>query len=156
MAFCRNCGKEIEETVKFCPYCGVDVTAPQEEPKTEPKVDIENIMNTPEEQVDAQDAADNKWLALIGYIGLLFLVPMLAAPNSKFARFHANQSIVLFIAGIILGVATTMVGWIPLVGWLFAAVAGVLPTVFMILGMVNAFNGKAKELPIIGKYRILK
>lgn len=152
MAFCRNCGKEIDEANKFCPYCGADMT----EPKTEPKIDVENVLNTPEVEVDHQDAADNKWLALIGYIGLLFLVPLLAAPNSKFARFHANQSLVLWLAGIILSIASSIIVWIPIIGWLFTAVASVLPVVFMILGMINAYNGKAKELPVIGKFRILK
>ena len=23
--YCYNCGKEIAETVKFCPYCGADI-----------------------------------------------------------------------------------------------------------------------------------
>jgi hypothetical protein len=33
--FCRNCGKEFENTVKFCPYCG----SPISEIKTEEKLD---------------------------------------------------------------------------------------------------------------------
>ena len=152
MPFCRNCGKEIDKTNQFCPYCGADTAAP----KAAPKIDVENIMDTPEVQIDPQDAADNKWLALIGYLGILFLVPLLAAPKSEFARFHANQSLILFIASAVLGIAVSIVSWIPLIGWLVSLVASVLPLVFIIIGMINAYNEKAKELPFIGQYRILK
>ena len=28
--YCYNCGKEIAETVKFCPYCGAEQKQPQQ------------------------------------------------------------------------------------------------------------------------------
>ena len=33
---------------------------------------------------------------------------------------------------------------------------GIVFLVLVIIGIINAANGKAKELPVIGKYRILK
>ena len=33
---------------------------------------------------------------------------------------------------------------------------GIVFLVLDIIGIINAANGKAKELPVIGKYRILK
>lgn len=33
---------------------------------------------------------------------------------------------------------------------------GIVFLVLAIIGIINAANGKAKELPVIGKYRILK
>ena len=33
----------------------------------------------------------------MAYIGFLVLVPLIAVPKSKFARFHANQGLVLLI-----------------------------------------------------------
>ncbi|MCH4170938.1 MAG: zinc ribbon domain-containing protein [Lactobacillus sp.] len=27
MKFCQNCGKQLFDTAKFCPYCGVEITA---------------------------------------------------------------------------------------------------------------------------------
>jgi hypothetical protein len=41
--------------------------------------------------IDPQDAQDNKIMAILAYLGLLFLVPFLAAKESPFARFHTNQ-----------------------------------------------------------------
>ena len=49
--------------------------------------------------------------------------------------------------------------WIPVVGVVIGIVlglAGVLFLVLMVLGIVNAANGKAKELPILGKIRLLQ
>ena len=39
--YCYNCGKEIAETVKFCPYCGAEQKQPQQpvqqqEPQPQP------------------------------------------------------------------------------------------------------------------------
>lgn len=31
--YCYNCGKEIAETVKFCPYCGAEQKRPQQSPQ---------------------------------------------------------------------------------------------------------------------------
>ena len=33
--FCRKCGKEIKEGVKFCPYCGAETTKIKTEPRQE-------------------------------------------------------------------------------------------------------------------------
>ena len=44
----------------------------------------------------------NKLMAAISYIWILFLVPLFAAKDDAFARFHANQGLVLFITNIAL------------------------------------------------------
>ena len=41
-------------------------------------------------------------------------------------------------------------GWIPLVGWIIKTVLGLAVTILMVIGIVNAATGKAKELPFIG------
>lgn len=42
--FCKNCGKEIEENVKFCPYCGTQITI--ESHSDEKIVDTKEEINT--------------------------------------------------------------------------------------------------------------
>ena len=103
-------------------------------------------------QFDAMDIQNNKAMAILAYIGILVLVPLLAAKESRFARFHANQGLVLLIAEIICGVLSV----IPILGFLFSLVGYVGGLVFMVLGIINAAKGQAKELPIIGKFRLLK
>ncbi len=47
----------------------------------------------------------------------------------------------------------------PIASAIVCAITGLFGLVFLvlvILGIVNAASGKAKELPVIGKYKILK
>lgn len=94
----------------------------------------------------------NKLLAAISYIGFLFLVPLLVAKDDAFARYHANQGLVLFLAGIVIGI----IAIIPIIGWIISLVGGVATFVFMILGIVNAVKGEMKPLPLIGGIEIIK
>lgn len=131
-------------------------------------VDINKILDTADHtaEFDGADVEKNKILSLLSYISLLFLIPMFCAKDSKFARFHVNQGIVLFICELIVG----LVGWvlglilgiIPFVGVvlgiLLAVVTWVVELVFLalaILGIVNAVQGKAKELPLLGGIRVI-
>ncbi len=94
----------------------------------------------------------NKALAAISYIGILCLVGVFCAKDDQYARFHANQGLVLWIVGI----ANTVIAMIPVIGWIISGVVGVACFVFMILGIINACGGKMQPLPIIGKFQILK
>ena len=109
--------------------------------------------------VDPKDAQDNKIMGILAYFNILFLVPYFAAKESPFAQFHANQGCVLFILEIALIVLIKMFTFIPFIGWIIAILLYLLYAVifvFAILGIINAAKGEMKELPIIGKYRILK
>ena len=99
---------------------------------------------------DAADIEKNKIMAVLAYI--IFLIPLLAAKDSRFARFHTNQGLVLFISAIIFSIVAV----IPIIGWIIAPIIGLLITVLAIIGIINALNGRTKELPIIGKFKILK
>lgn len=55
---------------------------------------------------NTEDVQQNKVFGILAYIGILFLVPLLAARDSQYARFHTNQGIVLFITDIILGIVS--------------------------------------------------
>jgi hypothetical protein len=39
---------------------------------------------------DPKDVADNKLVAALSYIWILFLIPLLAKRDSKFCQFHAK------------------------------------------------------------------
>ena len=94
----------------------------------------------------------NKLMAAISYIWILFLVPLFAAKDDAFARYHANQGLLLFLVSIILGV----IGIIPVIGTIIAFVGGIATFVFMILGILNALKGEMKPLPLIGGIEIIK
>ena len=122
--------------------------------------DLNNLNATPDHTAsyDPADVQNNKVMGVLSYLGILVLIPLLAARNSPFARFHCNQGIVLalaeVVAGVVLGIGRRML----LVGWIFRLVgslASILWIVLAVIGILNAINGRAKELPVIGGIKIL-
>ncbi len=160
MAFCGNCGTKVEEGIKFCPDCGAPMQA-QTEPQPNPAPQQANIQNTPinlnntvdtTEGFSQQDIEANKIMSVLAYI--IFLIPLLVAKESPYAKFHTNQGLVLFLAAIVVSLVG---GIIPILGWfLILPVGCIIVAVLGVIGIINAFTGKAKELPIIGKIKILK
>lgn len=103
------------------------------------------------------DAEENKAFGILAYIGILVLVPILAAPNSKFAKYHANQGLILLIFWVAAGVVAGLLGIIPAVGTILAGLIQIPFVILMILGIVNAAKGEEKPLPVIGNlFTILK
>ena len=114
-------------------------------------------------EFDQNDINQNKVIAILAYFGILVLIPIFAAKESKFARFHANQGLLLCIASLAYWVVMQVITAIVLaISWKLAFILTILSIVYLvflvlaILGIINAATGKAKELPIIGKYRLLK
>ncbi|MFA6427862.1 MAG: DUF4870 domain-containing protein [Candidatus Magasanikbacteria bacterium] len=103
---------------------------------------------TPSPSTNPKDIEDNKIIALIGYIGILCLIPLLLKKDSPYAQFHGKQSLVLLIVWIVIGV----IGIVPVLGWIVAFFGNIVCIILMIVGMVNAWQGQMKELPIIGEY----
>ncbi len=107
---------------------------------------------------DTNDINNNKILAVLAYIPLLFLIPLLAANDSKFAKFHANQGLILtifaFVCAIIDKMINFLIDWIPLIGGIISgtvsAVLGIAVLAYIIIGIVNTAQGNAKKLLFIG------
>lgn len=98
-------------------------------------------------QCEAKDIAENKAIAAISYLGILFLIPLLAKKDSPYAQFHAKQGLALFVLEVIYGFATA----IPFLGWfLISWVVGIFVFVLFIMGLINALGGKCVELPLVG------
>jgi uncharacterized membrane protein len=107
----------------------------------------------------AADIDQNKIVALLAYIGILFLIPLLAAPKSPFARYHANQGIVLFVATLVVCGASFVLTFIPIIGCIAAIlpfVAILFALVLMVIGIINAASGLFKPLPWIGHFELIK
>lgn len=103
-------------------------------------------------------------MAVLAYFGILVLIPILAAKESKFARFHANQGFILLITGVAYSIFVQVV--IKIVAFISYALAGIvgialglawlLLLVLAIIGIINAVKGEFKQLPLIGQFQILK
>lgn len=97
----------------------------------------------------SSDVEQNKGIAAIGYIWLLFLIPLLAKKDSPFAQYHAKQGLVLFVSSVI---ASILYG-VPVLGtFILGPVASLIVFILFIIGLVNALGGKTAPLPMIGKY----
>jgi uncharacterized membrane protein len=93
----------------------------------------------------SEDVEKGKTMAIIAY--LVFFIPLLMEDmkNNNFVMFHTEQAIVLFILNIaaaIIGTVTCGIGLILYIPWL----------IFLVMGIMYAAKGEAKELPVIGKF----
>lgn len=170
MSFCRKCGAKIADDSMFCPRCGASLEdstqhmqANGQQADFSEKISAFNETADTTDQFDAQDIQNNKAMAILAYIGILVLIPLFVSKESKFARFHINQGLILFIVEIAYAIAYGIVSAIIFaISWrlfFITSILGIVGLVFLVLsiiGIVNAANGKAKELPIIGKFKILK
>lgn len=68
------------------------------------------------------------------------------------AKFHLNQALVIWLAGIILGIVAV----IPILGWIVGLVGSIFLFVCWIMGLVYAIQEQEKEVPILGKFKLLK
>lgn len=172
MAFCTNCGSKIDDEARFCPDCGAPVVpgAPKAEPWEEEKKDlgtkISELNDTPDttSEFDQNDIQSNKVMAVLAYLGILVLVPLFAARESRYARFHTNQGLVLaiaqfawtFVSRIIVSAVGAVNETVSLIIGGVCSLVSIAFAVLTVIGIINAAKGTAKELPIIGNIKILK
>jgi uncharacterized membrane protein len=166
MAYCTKCGTETPGGAQFCNACGTAITAPTMARATSPGT----IQTDMQSELPKNNAEENKGMAALSYI--IFFIPLLTGDykKSSFVKFHANQGTLLFLATFALGVSTNIIlavframffnfnawGIMGLLTTVFNAL-WLLPTVLVIIGIINASNGKEKHLPIIGnKFTIIK
>lgn len=90
--------------------------------------------------------------AIIGYLGILFLVPLLAKKDNKFALYHTKQGLILFIAEIVVAIVAGILGFIPVLGIIIMWLLWLAILVLFIIGIINAATGKYKALPVIGAW----
>lgn len=172
MANCKKCGFENKDDANFCANCGSRIEKPAELPPAEPvkeeKKEEKNRTEFSEELKERLDIQNNKGYSYCSYLGILVLIPIFMAPNSKFAKFHANQGLVLMIASIAYTIASRVLS--AILGALFSLVSPFLGTAInvvfalpalaflalAIIGIINVSNGEFKKLPIIGDFEILK
>lgn len=174
MAFCKNCGNQIPDGAAFCNSCGTPVQAQaqaQPQPQAQPQQNPAYANMTPE-QADVQQ---NKVMAVLAYFGILALIPLFAAKNSKYARFHTGQGINLALCSIAYSIVTAIINAIVgaiapgelkfsyFSGYYYApstlativsiilGLGSIVFLVFMIMGIVNACKGKTEKLPLFSQ-----
>lgn len=186
--FCKSCGTVIPDGANNCPSCGAAVIPENTGANTVPPPPAGNNAGSGSNYNYQQNTAGNSGQAFLGkdhtaefdpadinenkmacgfvYLAITFFIPLVACPNSRFGKFHANQGLIFLISCIALSIVCIILlnlGAIPFVGFMFRILSGIVSAVgslaeigMLIYGMVNTFSGKAVELPLIGRFTIIK
>ncbi len=167
MPKCKKCGAHMAQDELFCPSCKTKRAEKTHENINET---LKNFNKTSDytRAYSSGDINENKIFAVLCYIPFVCLYPVFAvARKSAYVKFHANQGLVLFLSQIIIAallwLAEFALGLIPFVGAILAFPFSVLSWAIELLmfaaivyGIYLAALGKAREMPIIGKIKILK
>ncbi len=94
-----------------------------------------------EQKVFDADVEENKIIAAMSYLWILFLIPLLLKRKSKFAQFHAKQGMILFVIDVI----ASFLVWIPIIGQLLFIVL----LIISIIGIIKAYSGEYWKGPFI-------
>ena len=109
---------------------------------------------------------DRKLTGVVAYLTWVGLLIAYLAGDREGARFHLNQALVIWLAGTIFGIATgilSVLSGLPLLGWIVAALVGLISLVggifffvCWLMGLIYAIQEQEKEVPLLGKIRLLK
>lgn len=86
-------------------------------------------------------------------------MPLIVYPDDDFARFHANQGLIVLLVSVIGGAVLGILTMLPVVGLVFTILSslfGVVMLVACIFGILNVVREEKRELPVIGKFTIIK
>ncbi len=87
---------------------------------------------------------DAKTTSIVAYLTWVGLIIAICAGDKEGAKFHINQALVILLF--------RLLSLIPCIGWVW----GIFILVCWILGLIAAINQEEKEVPLIGKIRLLK
>ena len=173
--FCRNCGAPLSEGAVMCKYCLTPVGADALDGAGSGNGAVDLVKHKDRENGAAGHAGTvgmekkdfgkedgirrllnpDMIYAVMAYLGLAVLVPILLRLNVKFVRFHVNQGLVLFLAESLLAVLYGFVGGIPILA-MIVSLLRLLCLGLMVLGAVSAVRGSEKPLPVVGKIHLIK
>lgn len=123
---------------------------------------MSNIQNwsggAPAASFSEKDVAEGRVLSLVSYIfAPLGIIPLVQRRN-PYAIFHGKQALTLLIAAVGVAVVETVLFMIlaaiklGIVASLLGIVIALALLALIVMGALNAWNGKAVPLPLIGQY----
>jgi uncharacterized membrane protein len=147
MAFCPNCGAQIQDNSAFCGSCGKSANA------AAPSTGYAAAAPTPAPAANS-GMADNV-AGLLAYLFIPAIIFLVLEPykKSRFVRFHSFQCLFFAIAWFVLWFLLMIVATMPFVGtalfflYPLISLAGLALGIFL---MVKAYQGQIFKLPVIG------
>jgi uncharacterized membrane protein len=90
----------------------------------------------------------NTLMGILAYIGPLVIVSYITGKDDAFVKFHIKQGLVLLVIEVAMWFLGSLLWFIwPVIGIINFAVF-----VLAVVGIINAAQGKEKELPLVGKF----
>ena len=86
--------------------------------------------------------------AILAYLWVLCLIPVLMKKNDPSVKFHAKQGLMLFVLEVALGI----IGIIPFLGVLICQIGGLVCLVLSVMGILNVMKGKQWKIPYVGDW----
>ncbi len=119
-----------------------------------------------QEEKSEADVGNHRAMAILAYIPILVVIPLIFGQQSRFVRYHTNQGFLLFILEVLRwGIMSVLYTGLPLLfRWhsilsLFGFVNGAISFLFLalaIVGILHVVSGHCEELPGIGKYQVIE
>jgi len=134
--FCQSCGKQVPDGQAFCSYCG----APQPQEPQAPVAQAAPVQADPVAQPVVQPAPQPvaQPVAQPAPVTVAQAAPVVEAAPEK-------QSNGVAVAGLVFGILALILGWIPVLGWIFCIVG----LICSIVGMVNVKKKNSGKAPSI-------
>lgn len=131
---------------------------PQQENRSVPAEDSNN--SDQQGKGPSNDQTQKKVIFILSYLfGILFFLPLVLYPNDADALFHANQALLILLCAVIGEVVFGILCLIPFVGVVFGILCGLLGLVVLIACIyciIGVAKGECWELPILGKFRLIR
>ncbi len=111
---------------------------------------ISTKTNMPAVKVDTGVVKGNL-VAVLAYLGgiLSAILILFLEKDNKFVRFHAMQSIAIFLSILVISMIVIV---IPFIGWMISPLIWLLGILIYLFMMYKAYNGEIYRLPAIGDF----
>ena len=100
------------------------------------------------DEFDPKEIETQKLLGILTTIfPFLFFLPFISYKDSLLAKKISNHSFVLLVALIAVGIVSSIVSHIPLIGWLISKVLWLAYFVLVVIIIMDSANNKVRTLP---------
>lgn len=97
---------------------------------------------------------DRKLFAFLGVFLTIvgFIIALAAKKDDKYVMYYGKQGLVLFIAWAVAWVASMVLMFIPVIGWVVMTVLYLGIFALWLIGLVYSLSGQMKPIPLIGNF----
>ncbi len=149
MAFCSNCGAQVDDGVQFCPSCGAPMNG-----NAQPYQQAQAFDHTAE--FDAEDVHEHKLLAMLLYLvgGIAIIYALLVYKESPYLKFHVKQSLKFLVSETLLILVCSILSFLIIP--IFLMLIGILVlAVCQLICLVWVIQNKSVEPPIVRSLNFL-